>query len=492
VRSQLITLARQAATYGASGAAIQVVGLITLPVYARAFTAAEYGALEVATIGFSAALLFADAGLASAMQRQYFDYADEHRRERATVISTALVAMLVLAVAMAVPLVLLRGPIAAWTFDDRRYATLVALVGLAVPIAAIAAACREVMRLRFQAAHYAASSILGAALGGLGGVVAIATAHADVAGVFACVLGGQVLALGYGLAIVVPQLVPAVSRPELRRLLAFGLPLLPASLGMWGISFLDRVALAKLDTLSATGEYAVGTRFASVLMFLVSAFTAAYTPFLYSRHAADPVGERALRARLLTYLASGLCATALVLALFAREIVAVVAPGFDHAHEVVGILCLGVAAFGLSPVTVAGIGIAKRTGYVSRTIFIALAVNVACVLVLIPTLGLVGAALATASAYILITALYGNRSQKLDPVPFDTRRVVAVFLVTAAAMPLGVVHLHPEALAIAAKLGALVAYALVLWHIGVIGPAERVAIRQAMARRREAPPAVSA
>jgi O-antigen/teichoic acid export membrane protein len=491
VRSQLLTLARQALTYGASGAAIQVVGLITLPAYARAFTTAEYGALEVATIGFSAALLFADAGLAAAMQRQYFDYSDEHHRERAVVISTSLAAMLVLAAIIAVPIIGFRRPIAAWVFGDGEYGALVGLVGIAVPVAAMAAACREVMRLRFQVAHYAASSVIGAVLGGIGGVVVIAAADADVAGVFACVVGGQAVALLYGLAIVGRQFVRRVSRQELRRLLAFGLPLLPASLGMWGISFLDRVALAKLDTLSATGEYAVGTRFASVLMFVVSAFTAAYTPFLYSRHAVDPESERALRARLLIYLAVGLCATALVLALFAREIVTVVAPGFDRAHHVVGILCLGVAAFGLSPVTVAGIGITKRTGYVTQITLVAFAVNVVCVLVLIPAFGLVGASLATASAYVLITVLYGARSQRLDHVDFETGRVVAVFVLAAALMPLGAIAIHPVAVEVAVKLAALVVYAFVLLRTGVVGPDERMALREIFGRRRPRAPAPS-
>jgi O-antigen/teichoic acid export membrane protein len=50
VRSHFATLGKQALIYGLSGAALQLVGLVTLPVYARYFTAAQYGVLELGNV----------------------------------------------------------------------------------------------------------------------------------------------------------------------------------------------------------------------------------------------------------------------------------------------------------------------------------------------------------------------------------------------------------------------------------------------------------
>src|SRR3712207_9132856 len=61
------------------------------------------------------------------------------------------------------------------------------------------------------------------------------------------------------------------SRRELRSLLAFGLPLVPAAGATWAISFIDRVLLSQLDGLASTGEYAVGTRFTAVVLFVAGA-----------------------------------------------------------------------------------------------------------------------------------------------------------------------------------------------------------------------------
>ena len=49
-------LAKQTLAYGLSGLIVPVVGLITLPIFARVFTKSEYGVLELGTTLLSVAL----------------------------------------------------------------------------------------------------------------------------------------------------------------------------------------------------------------------------------------------------------------------------------------------------------------------------------------------------------------------------------------------------------------------------------------------------
>ena len=249
---------------------------------------------------------------------------------------------------------------------------------------------------------------------------------------------------------------------------------------MWGLALLDRVMLSRLADLEEVGQFAVGARLALVLMFTVTAFNLAYTPFMLSLFAEDRVTEKQVRGHTLTYVAIGLTTISLTLALFAREIIELAAPDFTEAYRVVGILCLGVTVFGLSSIAMAGISLVRKTGYFALYSISALAINVALNLALIPPFGGIGAATATATAYAVLTVLYYRRAQALYPTPYEPRKVCVVLIAGAALMPIG--YLPPGLGAEALKLAALLAFAAALFAGGALGRDELLELR-ALARR---------
>jgi O-antigen/teichoic acid export membrane protein len=259
----------------------------------------------------------------------------------------------------------------------------------------------------------------------------------------------------------------------------------PAGAALWGLGFIDRVVLSRLDGLASVGEYAVGARFASVLMLVVGAFGTAYVPFLYSTHAKEPERELALRAGILTYASVLFVGLGLALALSAREIASVIAPDYDQAYSIVGILCLGVAAFGLTPITGAGISIARQTKYAMRYTGAAIVVSAGLCFVLIPIVGLTGAAIGTAVGYMLLAVLSLLRSQTLSPADFHLAKVVKVFVLVGALMPLGLLDLSSEAATIAVKLAGFGVFVIGLWLLGILGEVESAELRGAMAALRE-------
>ena len=484
MRGQFLTLGKQAIIYGLSGAAIQIVGLVTMPVFTRHFDAAEYGVLEVAMVGFTALIVAVDAGLGSALQREWFDVPEDDEEARRVVAATATWSSFTIAVLVALPILLLREPIAAWLFDDGGQSDVVALITLSVPLATLAIFFRDVMRVRFRPVHFAICAALAAAVAGVVGVVWVIAFDGGIAAVVAGLLIGQGVAAVYGWTIVRRDVPLRFSPRRLRALLAFGLPLVPATASMWAISFLDRVMLSQIDSLASTGEYAVGTRFASVLMFFTGAFATAYTPFLFHLHAAEPGDERALRARVLLYASTVFVGIGLALALFANEIANIVAPGYDSAYRIVGILCIGVAALGLLPIVAAGITISRKTKYIARYTVAVLGLNVLLCFALIPPFELVGAASATASSFVVLTIALLRRSQRLDRARFDVSRTVGIFVLGAVLMPVGLVTLEPPGLAVVVKLTALATFAAGVFAMGAVGPAERTEIRAAFVEAR--------
>jgi len=83
-------LGGQTLVYGLGGVALQLVGLVTLPIFARIFTPADYGILELGMTAAAILMILVDGGMASASQRSYFDYGDADEGPRRRVLSTAL------------------------------------------------------------------------------------------------------------------------------------------------------------------------------------------------------------------------------------------------------------------------------------------------------------------------------------------------------------------------------------------------------------------
>ena len=194
MKQHLYSLGKQTLVYGISAAALQVVGVITLPIFARTFSPGEYGALEIVTVGVSAMLMFADIGMSSASQRSYFDYAEGDERRR-TVLATAIAAALTTATALAVALILFHRPLSDWLFHGKPYGELVVLGALTLPVTVLATLLREVMRLRFMAWSYTISAIAGAVIAAGLSIWLVLGTNAGMDGVLIGALAGNAVAV---------------------------------------------------------------------------------------------------------------------------------------------------------------------------------------------------------------------------------------------------------------------------------------------------------
>lgn len=82
--------------------------------------------------------------------------------------------------------------------------------------------------------------------------------------------------------------------------LAYGIPLVPHTIGKYIINQSDRIFIAKMVSLSEAGIYSVGYTVGMVLMLLVTALSNVFTPFLMER-LADISEEKKMQIVKLTY-----------------------------------------------------------------------------------------------------------------------------------------------------------------------------------------------
>jgi len=95
----------------------------------------------------------------------------------------------------------------------------------------------------------------------------------------------------------------------IKDILYFGIPLIPHALSFWIRSGIDRIYITKFIDESATGLYATGFQFGTLVSFLTLSFNNAFTPYLYkslSTADAEELNKNKIKLVKITYYGVGI------------------------------------------------------------------------------------------------------------------------------------------------------------------------------------------
>jgi O-antigen/teichoic acid export membrane protein len=427
-------LARGSVLYAVGQLLPRISLLILVPVYVRYMTPAEFGVMMLTvSIGSMLGILFR-FGLDGSVLRIHFDLAPP---ERGTLYWTAAA----ISVLGSAAVMLVVTPLAIPTFSRVfvgtelwPYGALAAALGFTnglqfVPSVWFRASERPLRYIAYTAAVFAVTflaSLFLLVVVGLGPVGALLGWIAG--GIVTIVVAAGVLA-GVG--------PPHFDRTVARASLSYGLPLIPHSLSAWVLNVSDRlligllVGLPAIGAQAAIGRYTLGYQLAYMISLLAIAAQYALSPYLF-RVAGTPAGPRLHREVVTVGMAVFLVLAAAEVA-SAPEIIGILAPGDEYRESVnvLRIVPVGASLFGLYALVVPILLYAKRTGVLALMTTASAVVNVAANIVLIPRIGIVGAAVATVAsygAYLGMTIVVTRRAYPLD---LDARRIGVLW---AAAM----------------------------------------------------------
>jgi len=259
------------------------------------------------------------------------------------------------------------------------------------------------------------------------------------------------------------------SRDLLRRMNHFGMPLVPSALALWAINFIDRIFIAQYKGQAEVGVYSVAVRISSAIVFLMIAFRLAWPAFAYSIE--DDREAKRTYSYVLTYLLFVCSWVSLALGVLAPWLVQVLAPkhSFHRAADAVALLAFASTAYAGYTVVAIGIGRARQTQFNWIVSGAAAAVNVVMNVILIPPYGMIGAAISTAAAYLVLFFGMVLNAHRVFPVEYQWRRVATLTGVAIGLTVLGSALDVPLAVAIMLAL----CYPLVLLPLGFYLPAER-------------------
>lgn len=431
---RLTRLAGESALYALGNAARRGFSMVTMPVFTRYLTPSAYGTLAIVGTMQNMLEVLYELGMGSAATRFYYDCADE--RERKRLFGTLLLTSLALTAGLTVVL-LLAG---AWLWE--------AVSGAEIPfwpfiVLAIATALagnlavlpRVLFRVRNQVPRFVLLSTLQTGMTVAVSLPLVVVLAMGALGPILATLAVTVLFAAVYAAILRPHVSFVFDAALARRALGFGLPDVPLRFSNWALKVADRLILQHFTSLSTVAVYSVGYSVAKMPFDLVgNGIHWAIVPFFYST-AKEETRNRATAvfARVATYNVLVLAVLGMGTVLFGRELILLLASTrYAEAERVLALVVAGSFLQACAHIPQKGIYLCGKTVYLPAIQIAAAAVNVGLNFLLIPTMGMMGAAWATVIAYAFMITATLAVSQAMYPIPYEWRRVGHVIAVTAA------------------------------------------------------------
>jgi O-antigen/teichoic acid export membrane protein len=314
-----------------------------------------------------------------------------------------------------------------------------------------------------------------------------------IQGIFISGFVASVLTLLLLLPTIVRHFVPGVNTNLLRALLKFGLPFIPAGLATMAVQVIDRPILRALTDDATVGIYQANYRLGIFMMLIVSMYDYAWRPFYFS--IVKEPNAKEIFARVLTYLLLLMAGVFIVLTFFIEDIVRVnffghhlIHPAYWSGLNIVPVVLLGYVFLGISTNLSAGIYIEKKTHLLPPNTFAGAATNVVANYLLIPLLGMLGAAWATFLAYFIMAVLMYIVVQQVYPIRYEIGRLAKIGV--AATIVVGCYYLvkthvtewHIDTAIFVVKIGLVFLFVALLYAMNFFEKRELTKLKQMMAR----------
>ncbi|HEY8030060.1 MAG TPA: oligosaccharide flippase family protein [Gaiellaceae bacterium] len=463
---ELKRLGRHSAIYGLGGLVSRILATLLLPLYTHYLPPNSYGQVETITALTAVLAIVLQLGISSAFFRFYFDA--KERVEKLTVVRTSFwFTMAMSTLGLAIGLVF-AGPVSHLILHSN-HATLVRAGAVGLWAQTNYQQLTALFRVEERSTAYAIASVANVLITVAAMVLFVAVFHWGAVGLIVGNFTGTLVVYVVLVAYRSEQLGLEFDRGLFRKMQHFGMPLVPSALALWAINFIDREFIVWYKNLAEVGVYSVAIKIASILTFVMVAFRTAWPAFAYSIE--DDRDARRTYAFVLTYLLAFASWVALALGALAPWWVHLLTSrhSYYRAEKGIALLAFAGAIYAGYTVLAIGSGRARRTQLNWVVTGIGAAVNIGLNFWLIPAYGMVGAAISTAAAYVVLFIGMTLYAQHVYPVQYQWRRVV-----TAVGAGVGLtVAARAAHLPLAPSFLLVLAYPLVLALLGFYLPAER-------------------
>lgn len=434
------TLGKQSLIYGIGTILTRLVTFLLLPVYTNVFTLEQYGIVSLAYAFTGFVIVVYRYGMDTALMKFYIDAEGEEKQKYfTTIFSTQAVTSLMFSGMIFVTAQFL-SPI----FLGGEYKALMQFVAIILFLDALRELPLLVLRANEKPRQFILFSLMNVVLLMGLNIYLVVFLKMGIEGV----LIGNILASGIVLLATMPIIVQnfkinSIDKKVLKEVLKFGLPFLPAAFFSMIMELSDRYLLEWLADTSAVGLYSAGNNFGKFGLLIVMGFNMGWTPYFLKKGKDDDAKQ--IFSRVSKYFLGIMGFFIVFISLWIDSIVrfkigdiSFFGEAYWTSTQVVPILLLGYYFFGIYVLQLPGVFMTNRTKWVPvfRSIGAVLAITIS--IVLIPIMGIIGAATAKAIAYFGMAIALWINNKKHYYISYSWRGILfpIIYLVIVSITPL--------------------------------------------------------
>jgi len=468
------------AIYGIGNLSYALPGFILLPLYTRFLVPSEYGVFSLLTVLFGILLFIYELGMVGSVSRQFYEYDNEEKRK--AVVSTAFFFILAYCLVFTGILFLFKNGISTLLFKTTQYATIIRIGIATVFFQALVFIPQTVIRLRERPVLHISLGTGRVVLLTILTALFIAVFKKGLLGIYQALFITAVIAFAGYMVFTVKNFTFKFNITELKHLLHLGFAFFPALILTWVIESSDRYILNMLTDLSSVGIYSLGYKIGQISMLVVKSFYLGWIPIIFAIVKLDNAPR--IFGKLGTYFTIVISLFIFTLSLYSKELISLLAtPEYISAYRIVFPICLSYLFYGLHTFFIAGMVIKKSLYSLPLLLFIGAFFNVGLNFLLIPRLGIIGAAIATLISYVTIAFLTYYFSQKNYYIPYEVKKIVTIVLVGLAIYFLGLLPKTGNLyLSAGIKAVSLCAYIASLYIFGIISKRDILMVRSSLAK----------
>lgn len=412
-------LLSDAAIYGIGSVLIKGLGFFTLPIYTRIFSPVDYGVITMLSMIAGIISIFMNSGLDSAQSYYFMRAKNKGDISESYVITTIAHLRIAMGVVVGIVVYFSTDLIIRFFFPETIPSYYLYLITISVFIANLLSQNIEILRLVHKPWHYMVFTFIQSLLNI---VLILYFCYYQEKGVVGYLFGG-IGAVGFSLALTF------ISTKQYRQkysfdfatnkeFLLYGLPIIPTGLMIWIMQISDRWFISNNLGIEETGIYAVGAKFAMLTALVVETFRKAWWPIamdmMYKKE--GPLFFKTISS---WYVVFG-CFIAIIITLLSPYFIMYLTPKEYHeSWRIVGILCWSSILYGFFQISAIGLFYSKKTNLNLYIQTVGAISNILLNILLIPQLGVYGAALATVFSLLVSNFISMLVSNKFYPIEWN-------------------------------------------------------------------------
>jgi len=421
-RTQLFT--RNIFVFGLATIISQLITFILIPIYTRYFTPQEFGIFSLTTMAISIISPLCMIGTSDALFRLYFDKDDLLYRKE--LISTGLKLVIYIASSVLIIFFIFRKPITIKYLGDIKYLDYIILGIVVVFFRNITTITNSIIRMENNRKKIVQIILIQSVVTLLFNLLFVVVIHKDM----------RFILITNVINLIILFFITSeygkkylnfsdfrINKNISKEIVKYGLPTVPAFIGYWILSAVDKLILNYIYDTSALGLYAVGMELASIMSLFQAIFAQGWQFFSFSTMRDSDASK--VYGKIFDLVVFAGVSIVTVLLFYGDFIFKILfAKIYYEAWIVSPVLCLGPVIMVLWWIAGIGTSIKKKTYLSSIGIVLAAVTNIVLNFLFIPKYYLMGAAIATLLSYVVMLIFAILFICPLFKVNFNEKRIV--------------------------------------------------------------------